>query len=429
LLERVHTNLYAIVAEAVDQVFHLERAWSKNEMVKRVVRYVYNAAKSQELLLLPWEQASAQLVENAMGAYCASCSEKNWCFELDLGQALASAAWELARATGQARSRSGEGPAVRFRQLKDKVIDEYEDKLDEALMSKAIWDATQVTFPDVAVQSKVNRALSKTHAKALEECLADTRPMPELQKVEQFTTRWMDSSMRQAWSSLDGGDSTISEGMVLRLFQNLIAPFGDVHPYSCIPPALIETIGRPPRDWQFLVDASKRLMASWRQELERPASAPKRRRVRPDSATGSATGAAGGEGPAGTLALPAHATAAAAALSGTVEILDSDDDDAGGAVGSRAGAEASRGGAGSQVSDVKVEHDPPEGHRECASGEDCVGRARDVLVRHWLEGTEGDLYCEACWRGLLCANPGLEGVWEDGPHAGEAYRDATHLKL
>ena len=31
-----------------------------------------------------------------------------------------------------------------------------------------------------------------------------------------------------------------------------MAPFGEGHEYTCIPVALIEQIGRPPRNWKFL---------------------------------------------------------------------------------------------------------------------------------------------------------------------------------
>jgi len=54
-----------------------------------------------------------------------------------------------------------------------------------------------------------------------------------------------------------------------------------------------------------------------------------------------------------------------------------------------------------------------EVHPECTSQEDCCGSPADRLVRHRLDGDEGDVYCQSCWESFLEQNPQLDGVWED----------------
>merc|ERR1711941_121655 len=55
----------------------------------------------------------------------------------------------------------------------------------------------------------------------------------------------------------------------------------------------------------------------------------------------------------------------------------------------------------------------PLGHPDCTSAEDCMGSPTDRLVRHILDGADGDLYCEICWESFKETNPHLEGRFED----------------
>merc|ERR1740124_1141958 len=71
--------------------------------------------------------------------------------------------------------------------------------------------------------------------------------------------------MGRAWSSMDSS-ALLSEATVCRLFQNLTAPFGDSHPFSCIPGGLTERIGRPPRTWEFLATCVQQLFRTWASE-------------------------------------------------------------------------------------------------------------------------------------------------------------------
>merc|ERR1719401_692179 len=63
---------------------------------------------------------------------------------------------------------------------------------------------------------------------------------------------------------------------------------------------------------------------------------------------------------------------------------------------------------------------PP--HPDCTSADDCCGQPQDQLVRHIVNGNQGDVYCASCWTSFLeRSNKDLEGVWEDGPQQGEPF--------
>merc|ERR1712070_145888 len=108
-----------------------------------------------------------------------------------------------------------------------------------------MFDATQATFGEEAVCSKVYKTLTSAHEKAYIHACEDTRPLQDLQRVELFVKAWMEDSMGRAWQALDNANAMSAEN-VTRLFENLIAPFGEDHPFSCVPAALTQSIGRPP---------------------------------------------------------------------------------------------------------------------------------------------------------------------------------------
>merc|ERR1712194_860745 len=74
----------------------------------------------------------------------------------------------------------------------------------------------------------------------------------------------------RAWQAIETSPKLLSQEAIVLLFQHLLAPFGDEHPFSCVPAALTQRIGRPPRDWPFLWNEARRLCLTWGQ----PASAP-----------------------------------------------------------------------------------------------------------------------------------------------------------
>jgi len=171
---------------------------------------------------------------------------------------------------------------------------------------------------------------------------------------------WLDDSMRRAWSAVEFPEKTITEINVYCLFQNLVAPFGDDVPFSCIPVAFIERIGRPPRRWPFIRTAVEELFRTWRQESSAPSK--KKRKVNnspPLSVKQNLT--------------ESHA-APVSSVGGCMQYKETGD-----------------------------------GHPRCTSAEDCVGTSNDPLVQHVPDTGEGDLYCQTCWEAFFSV-PGLESL-------------------
>merc|ERR1712216_231591 len=135
----------------------------------------------------------------------------------------------------------------------------YEDVMDKILLDKAMFDATQATFgEEEAVCRKVYKTLSSSHEKAYIHVCEQTRPLQDLQRVEFFMKAWMENSMGRAWQALENAD-VMSEENVTRVFENLLAPFGEDHPFSTVPASLTQSIGRPPMTWPFISQCSKQI--------------------------------------------------------------------------------------------------------------------------------------------------------------------------
>jgi len=52
----------------------------------------------------------------------------------------------------------------------------------------------------------------------------------------------------------------------MELLRRFIAPFGAEHPFSCLPGALTEGLGRPPTDWSFIRTVAHQLFRQWNGE-------------------------------------------------------------------------------------------------------------------------------------------------------------------
>lgn len=395
VLEKIHGNLYAIVGEAVDEIKNEEEKWSRQEMVKRIVGYIFKAAKAPELLTQPWQEVARTVVSHGMSSYHAACGERTWFWQLGLGNAFTSAVWELL----QMRNR----PAAHYQDVQDYVVREFENHLDKTLLTKGVWDAIALTFRDEAIRAKVYKAVYNTHATALEELMDDSRPMDDARKVEKFTKKWLEASMQRAWSAIEDVESVLTPGQVTRLFQNLMAPFGEGHEYTCIPVALIEQIGRPPRNWKFLKMAVQDMFREWREGASATQPAKRRRKAAAPISDALPVEEEDGERIEAEQEVPMNGTNGSARHEEEMEDQLSEPKEI----------------------EPKAEEDADDadmGHPECTSAEECTGNSTLQLVRHLLqEDDPGDVYCEACWAGYVDENPDLMGVWEDGERAGELY--------
>ncbi len=253
VLQKVHACLNKQVWKATKKIAEKEKDWDQTELCKRITKYLYKGAQAPELLTLPWQQTAQQYIETAMRAYSTACADKPWFFDMDLTVAFHMSYWEIL---------SGSGQNPQWSEVEAVLNAKYEELMDDCLLDKAIWDSAGLLLPDQeSLRNKVYKGLKSAHERAREETLA--APMrDDLQRVEFFTRSWIHNSMGKAWQAIEQGGLMNPESVVM-LFQELLAPFGEEHPFSCVPGVLSQSIGRPPRDWEFLQEAVREFFVNW----------------------------------------------------------------------------------------------------------------------------------------------------------------------
>ncbi|CAE7376886.1 ASPH [Symbiodinium natans] len=254
-LERVHAALQKAVNKATKKIADQEKDWDQVELCKRIVRYLYKGAQAPELLTLPWHQAAEQFVDTAMQGFTAACGDKPWFFDMDLTSAFGMSFWEIYTGSGQ-RANWSEVEAV--------LNGKYEQLMDLCLLEKAMWDSAGGLIPDQEpLRNKLYKALKTSHESAFKEATEAPR-MGDLQRVELFTRAWIEGTVNKSYSVLEQAEGYLmNPDSVVQLFQELVAPFGEEHPFSCIPAVLTQSIGRPPKDWDFLQEAVRQFFLNW----------------------------------------------------------------------------------------------------------------------------------------------------------------------
>eukprot|EP00437_Effrenium_voratum_P030496 CAMPEP_0181417138 /NCGR_PEP_ID=MMETSP1110-20121109/10886_1 /TAXON_ID=174948 /ORGANISM="Symbiodinium sp., Strain CCMP421" /LENGTH=451 /DNA_ID=CAMNT_0023540079 /DNA_START=1 /DNA_END=1355 /DNA_ORIENTATION=- len=253
VLSKVHNVLNKQVWKATKKIAEQEKTWDHTELCKRVVRYIYKGASvSPELFTLPWHQAAQQFVETAMHGFSNACADKPWFFDLDLASAFGHAFWEILQGSGQ-RAAWNEVEAV--------LNGKYEELMDACLLDKAMWEATETCALDQeSLRNKVYKALKSGHQAAYDAAMSS--PMDDVGRVELFLRTWIETMVGKAWQAVEQGN-LLNEDSLVMLFQELLAPFGEEHPFSCVPAVLTQSIGRPPRDWEFLPEAVRQFFQNW----------------------------------------------------------------------------------------------------------------------------------------------------------------------
>ena len=250
---------------------------------------------------------------------------------------------------------------------------QYEAYQDRILLNRAMWDSVGATFKDDKVAAKVYKALNNTWDSVLQESMAEPLSVPDMTRMQNFIKRWMQKSMWRCW------DIVNSENVTL-LFENCVRPFGNDHPFSCIPKILYSRCGDlPPKNWSYIRDEAKNMFDQWEQmhdQWERKKSAPSMKRpstsiIDIDHRHRSSTSSSD----------PENANENASSMrSKRVRSLVSEIED--------------------QLESSIFRSDPEEedeGHPQCTSKEDCIGSAEDRLVQHILPGARGDIYCTSCF--------------------------------
>lgn len=373
LLPSLHEATYEEVTRAVAQIAHMdsgEGAWGEAEIVKRLNRYICRACADPEVLekLGNWRKLCELVVQRSMHGYSVACGETAWFYDIDLAPAFARVCWEILETAGMHIPPQAVHEAVQL---------DYQDILERRMLDKAMWNTIRDTFANEGekVQSKIFGAVSKSYWTHVDEAVVKypRNEHEDLRVVQEFIKSWMNDSMKRAWNSLPAADAqstdTLPSDVVSQLFEGLVVPFGEENPFTCIPGAILERIGRPPAGWDYCRTAAEEVMNQYNGEDDGGPARKKRR-------------GGGGE----------------------------DWQEQGGAAwGARQGK--NRGGKGNQGKGRSAAG--AVGNPSCTSSVDCVGRETDRLVQHVLHGKPADIYCETCWLSFSARNPTLEGNYLD----------------
>jgi len=354
-MENLGDKIYVAVEEGLEMIREYGDT-RRQDVCKRLYKHFYKAATTTEATGKSWEECTKSFVEKAFQGYASTCDKKDWFYAIDFSPAFACTVWEVLGAQRRLV------PKVSFQRLSAFVRVEVDELLHRKMVDDTVYEVVVATFPDhPGLQSKLNNALYKAYTPSLQLCLA--RPYRDSKSVEIFLKYWMDDSMRRAWASMENAGVDITENLVAVLFRNLISPFGNQVPFSCVPVQLTNMAGGPPpREWKQIRTVTRQVLAAWEDEGERSA---KRKKCREQAE-------------AGTI------------------------DD---------GVNTCR--AKEEEEFEEDEEKLAQGHELCTSVEDCVGSQEDRLVRHMADKGDGDVYCETCWRKFVVENPALEACWED----------------
>jgi hypothetical protein len=249
------------------------------------------------------------------------------------------------------------------------IQNQFQSSLDRMTLDKAIWEMVESVFgDDDKARAKVNHAISRSYDPALKVALADPTPMEPLHRVEIFTKHWIDDAACRSWGGLqDQAETLLSNETLVEMFDHLLQPFGDDHPFSAIPRELTEEIGPPPRGWDFIPQVVEQLFENWNNPGAPSKSSKKRKKK----------GGGGGEDEEEYVPLDESAGLSAPPIMKAKKAK-------------------------------KQSH--CAGHPQCTSGPDCAGGPEEGLVQHILEDGPGDTYCEVCWNSFKQRNPELEGI-------------------
>jgi len=345
--------------------------WSVEEISKRIVKHVYKATSDPELLSLSLQEACKEMVSRAFHGYSSACGDCGWFFDIELVPAFHGAAMELFQAAGHRVSPD---------QVYEVISAEYEDALDRRMLDKALWEVTEAVFSEDKVKSKVFSALSRAYWPALDEILADGNlqrefthgldEQTELRRVENFTRKWLEDGIGRAWASIEHSQAGLNENTLRQLLKHLIAPFGEEHPYSCLPGAFIDRLGRPPTDWVFTRQCITELFRNWNGD------GPQKKKRKTNYSNNKKWNGGGEKDEFEQAIMP-----------GEEEVAEE--------------------------GEVAAEEGEGVPHPMCTSADDCIGGPSLPLMRHVHNGKPGDIYCDACWQSFCQRNPNLKGVPEE----------------
>ena len=341
--DSIYEELLHSVGKAVQLVVNIESTWSPEVMTNRIVGYIYKAVRKE--LPLSSREAIQNMVDSAMQSFSGACQDKPWFSEINLVHAFVGVIMVVEKQEGHSH---GE-----IQEIESLVRIQHDNYKERILLNRALWASVEATFKDHNVAVKVYHALNKTWDSVFEESMAEIQwleesiSVPDMTRMQKFIKRWMQKSM---WRC---SDYVANSENVTLLFENCVRPFGNDHPFSCIPHILyIRSRNLPPKNWSYIRDEAENMFDQWA-SMKRTKY---KRNIRSDP----------------------------------------EEED-----------------KPKRMKAIAHEDQEDKGHPQCASKEDCFGSAEDRLVQH-IEpaGDEGDIYCTSCFS-LFRETTECEGRYTD----------------
>ena len=270
--DSIYEELLHSVGKAVQLVVNIESTWSPEVMTNRIVGYIYKAVRKE--LPLSSREAIQNMVDSAMQSFSGACQDKPWFSEINLVHAFVGVIMVVEKQEGHSH---GE-----IQEIESLVRIQHDNYKERILLNRALWASVEATFKDHNVAVKVYHALNKTWDSVFEESMAEIQwleesiSVPDMTRMQKFIKRWMQKSM---WRC---SDYVANSENVTLLFENCVRPFGNDHPFSCIPKILYSRCGDlPPKNWSYIRDEAKNMFDQWEQmhdQWERKKSAPSMKR-------------------------------------------------------------------------------------------------------------------------------------------------------
>jgi hypothetical protein len=237
-------ELWAMINERVlgrlSRITDLNCPWTREEIAKRIARYILTAAMSTPEVQsvswqVTWQDYVKSFVAAALSSYGSSCQEFPWFYELDLGYIFGNVAWKLLQASS----------GVDWESVCNFANEEFHSQMGDKRLHHGMWLAVSRVF-EHPLDRNAYRAVLEGYNHALFHVRAEAQPWDSVRMTEVFIVEWVGKTLARVWSSTTL-EHALTEEFACALFKKLLAPFGEEVPYSCLP----DMIGQA-RPWVFL---------------------------------------------------------------------------------------------------------------------------------------------------------------------------------
>lgn len=270
--EKVQGLLREGLWEAVQEVATLEETWSPEELLKRVVRYLYKSPMGEDPTTGNWSEGVRKFVTKATDSYNRSCSEKGWYGVLDITPGLSSAAWAIAEAC--------EGyPRPKKEEVETLVSDLHHSQIHKIQLDKIMWEGVELSFPvGEKRQEKLWKALSNSYNNAFDAGRAG-QSAGGFQRAEKFLKSWITESLNRSWQGFgDEAETVFAVDTVVEFWKSMLVP-GDESGFSCIPPPFVDG-ERTGEEWDVFLRATvTAFLEQYANPQESAASAKRRKKA------------------------------------------------------------------------------------------------------------------------------------------------------